>query len=71
MMENKIFLKSLKGIVSFLLLLSAAYVGRGLVIMTALMVKGSIIQFVNHFDIVIGVLLFFPLIYLKKHIDRL
>jgi len=42
-----------------------------LVIMTALMVKGSIIQFVNHFDIVIGVLLFFPLIYLKKHIDRL
>ncbi len=71
MMENKTFLKSLKGIASFLLLLSAAYVGRGLVIMTALMVKGSIVQFVNHFDIVIGTLLFFPLIYLKKYIDRL
>ena len=70
-MKNKKFRKPLKSAISFLLLLSAAYVGRGLVIATALMVKGSIIQFVNHFDIVIGALLFFPLIYLKKHVDSL
>lgn len=69
--KNKTLVKKIiKHITSFLVLLSAGYIGRGLIIIMILLFTNANIQIVNYIDIFIGMLLFLPLLYLRTQIDN-
>jgi hypothetical protein len=65
------YLNIIKHIVSLLLLISAGYLGRGLVLLVALFFQHEGFRLVNHIDMVIATVLFLPLLFLRKKLNEI